>query len=155
MRPDHLLVITRDEHSVKLARDEGHELGPREFLEVNIRCETDRSGFTHACMAWWECECWKTLTGEQRDALYDEGDGPCPESPTGRHQPMMGVIMRASPDCWAVVCDYAPDAAHDLADAHNLGPGAHRVWVHPGYEEIKFELAEVEVGRIPLPGGAR
>lgn len=154
-RADHLLVITRDEHSVKLCREQGDEPEPREFLEIGIFCEADRSGFGHDCMAWWECDCRKTLTEKQWDDLYHDDDGPCPASPTGRHQPMMGTVMHPSHDCWAQVCDFAPDVARDLADTHNLGLGAHRVWLLSGYEELEFELAEVEIGSMALPGGAR
>jgi hypothetical protein len=142
-RADHVLVISIDEEMVKTAEEDGEVVDPtdREFWQIDIRCEVDRSDFSRSCMTWWECSC--KLTEEQRGAMLDEGDGPCPSSPTGRHSYVSGLgIAHPSRDCWAQVCDGSSDAAYDLADTHRLEPGEYRVRVLPSAEYVEFDLDE-------------
>jgi hypothetical protein len=144
-RADHVLVISIDELMVHTAKEDGETVDPmdREFWNIYIRCEADPDDFGRLCVTWYECGC--RLTADQMDELAGDGEGPCPKSPTGVHRPYVGELSVARPSwqCWAVVCDDAHDAANDLADKHNLGPGEYRVHVHPSHEYVEFELETV------------
>lgn len=143
-QPNHVLIITIDQEALKAARDEDPTIDPhdREFWNITIHCNADRSDYSRPCMTWWQCDC--VFTEEQWHELADEGEGPCPDSPTGQHQTMFGTQRAARPsqDCWARICDSSTDAAWYLANRHNLGPGVHPIWVHPDDETVEFELAE-------------
>lgn len=144
----HTLVITQDEDEVRAARENGEavNLTDQSFLVMTIRCHHDPQDWTRDCMTWWECDC--TLTDAQRGDLYDDGDGPCPTSPTGRHRLVGGAPKPHQPsqDCWAVTSDDTADAASHLVDEHKLGPGEHPVKVHCYWDgPPDFELATTVV----------
>lgn len=143
-RPNHVLIITVDQEALEGARDEDPTVDPHdpEFWEITVQCNADLSDYTGACMTWWQCDC--EFTEDQWHQLANEGEGPCPDSPTGKHQSMFGTRQAAKPsqDCWAQICDDAPDAALYLASQHKLRPGEYPIYVHPDDETVEFELAE-------------
>lgn len=72
------------------------------------------------CRAMIECSC--KLSDEQSEEVCNEGDGPCPESPDGRHKPLPdGSIGHTMNRCWVQVCDSTCDEVHDIWRGHGAG----------------------------------
>lgn len=144
-KPNHVLIITVDQEALRVAQDEDSTVDPndQDLWEISIRCEHSPDDYTRECMTWWQCDC--VFTEKKWHDLADEGEGPCPESPTGLHRSMFGTLRagRPSRDCWAQVCDRSVDSAWSLVDRYKLGPGEYRVIIDDSDEDsIDFELAD-------------
>lgn len=143
MSAAHTLVITVDEKHLAAARaqDPGYE--EREAWDHTIRCPHDGVLTSERyCWVWAECGC--ELTDEQIDDLHNDGEGPCPKSPTGKHQwlctedlngpghPIDACWLREDPDMCEMI--------EELITRENLVPGEHLIDadIHSDYTELSL-----------------
>lgn len=146
-QPKHTLVITVNTETLNAAMvdDPKVDITDIEFLEASIRCDADKEDFTRDCMTWWECRC--ELTEDQAEKLEDEGQGPCPESPTGLHNERIGDLSPARPSrqCWALEWDGTADEIQALIIKHKLGPGEYPLYMTPDHDRCNFELVMISM----------
>lgn len=108
----------------------------------------ERNAPGRPCTTWWECDC--KLTDEQKTALSDNGEGPCPTSPTGWHRPMSFGPSYPGLECWASECSSTTDEVGDIFREH--GAGTFAVSVEDA-DEDSVVLAVMPAVSAPSPTG--
>ncbi|MQA14925.1 MAG: hypothetical protein GEV09_12340 [Pseudonocardiaceae bacterium] len=143
--PPHLLVIDVDLQHLAALQAAGDDVDEteRELWSWSIRCPYSGRDWSRPCVCWLECDCGPDLSGPQRDTLDRDGGGPCPDSPTGRHELLCfdGLDGPAHPltSCWLHEDLDVGDVVEDLITRCGLLPGEHRVvlgWGRDGGTEL-------------------
>ena len=141
--PPHLLVITLDREWLAERHAAGDDVDEtdRELWSWSIRCPYDGRDFSRPCVTYHEC-C--LLTDEQHDDLSNDGDGPCPISPTGSHELSQSYGLsgpvRPGTECWLTQDEGLLEYVDDLITSDGLAPGEHPVHATIGYEYTELTL---------------
>lgn len=110
--------------TLRLTGDEYDPEMPLFWDEVTLSCPYPHGDGTMPCAVWEPCGC-KYNPAEITDIEWDRGEGPCEESPTGRHVYMEGEPHAPRGECWAV---HHADGLEDSAGELQVGPGIYDVW---------------------------